>query len=164
MNVAAVLTGYYCDIEKKETDYLLGCDEVKELLKMNFRKFMEEKQSRQDAINVIALNGNDINTFVKANSYSLSGTNPFGDTETRYKNLIIDDVIAYFSAYEKKSSHLSEAKNFYEFSKINKYRTLQTYNNSELVREKHRLFGSDEVFLKFLSECFVEWNAGGVNS
>lgn len=160
MNVATVLTGYYSDIKKKEADYLLGCDDVKELLKMNFMKFMEEKQSRQDAINVIALNGNDINAFVKANSFSTKKTGPMGDDETQYTNLIIDEVIGYFGAYEEKSSHLSEAKNFYEFSKDNRYRTLKTYNNDGLVREKHQLFGSDEKFRKFLMECFVEWKAG----
>lgn len=156
MNVAAVLTGYYDDIKKQGNDYLLEREEVKELLKMNFIKFMEEKHSKQDAINVIALNGNDINAFVKANSFSKMETDLFGQNGIQYKNLIIDDVIAYFGAYEEKSSHLSEAKDFYEFSKENKYRTLKTYNNSELVEEKKILFETDDNFRKFLMKCFVE--------
>lgn len=157
MNMAKVLSGYYEKIEGKQADYLLNCSEIKELLKQNFLKFMEEKPSKQDAINVIALNGNDVNTFVKANHIvKVSPDNPLLDEGTIVicVNLIVDEVIKYFSAYEEKSSHLQEAQTLYTGTS-NRYKTLPGLSGTDLEQERDYVFGTAENYQKFLSECFV---------
>ena len=77
---------------------------------------MEEKQVHQDAINVVALNGNDLNAFVKAHDIAK-------DRSRSHRNMIIDDVIKYFESYTEKSSHLAEAKTMYD-NGANRYSVL----------------------------------------
>lgn len=157
MNVAKVLVGYYEIIEEKSSSYILGCDEVKELLKLNFLKFMEEKPLKQDAINVIALNGNDLHKFVKANSYAMINKGLFDENSMIVSvNLIIDAVIEYFGAYMEKSSHLQEARQLYEEKKPSRYKTIANYENLDLLNEKNQIFGTDEKYQRFLEECFVD--------
>lgn len=157
MNVARVLTGYYEMIKMNSIGYIIGCDEVKELLKLNFLKFMEEKNSKQDAINVIALNGNDLNEFVKANCIIKKQNIVFdGNNRYSYKNLIIDDVIAYFESYTEKSSHLKEAQELYNPDKYGRYKTLPEILPTDMDKEKLMVFGSDNKYHKFLMKCFVD--------
>ena len=157
LNVAKVLTGYYEMIKEKSAGYIIGCDEVKELLKMNFLKFMEEKNSKQDAVNVIALNGNDLNVFIKANSIIKRQDIVFGGkSEVTYNNLIIDDVIAYFGSYVDKSSHMKEAQELYNPKKFGRYKTLPNILPTDMDKEKLMIFGSDSKYQEFLMKCFVD--------
>lgn len=157
MNVAKVLTGYYKLIEGERCGYVIECDEVKDLLKLNFLKFLEEKQSMQDAINIIALNGNDLHDFVVANSYYKISKGVFGESSLIVStNLIIDAVIEYFGAYEVKSSHLQEANSFYNDNKPSRYKTLSNITEKNMNEEKNVIFGTDENYKRFLKECFVD--------
>lgn len=157
MNMAKVLSGYYEKVEEKQEDYLLRCADIKELLKQNFLKFMEEKQSKQDAINVVALNGNDVNAFVKANYITkVAPDNPMMDEGTLIvcENLIVDDVIEYFGSYEEKSTHSQEAQELYKGAD-NRYRTLPGMSGVDLEQEMNYVFGTKENYQRFLRECFA---------
>ena len=157
MNVAKVLSSYYEKIEEKQDEYLQDCTEIKELLKENFLKFMEEKQSKQDAINVVALNGNDVNAFVKANHITkVAPDNPLMDEGTLIvcENLIVDDVIEYFGSYEEKSTHLQEAQELYKGAE-NRYRTLPGMSGIDLEQEMNYVFGTKENYQRYLRECFA---------
>lgn len=157
MNVARVLTGYYEMIEKNSIGYIIGCDEVKELLKLNFLKFVEEKNSKQDAINVIALNGNDLNDFLKANCIIKQQSIVLDDNNSFIcNNLIIDDVIDYFGSYVEKSSHLKEAQELYNPDKYGRYKTLPNILPTDMDKEKLMIFGSEEKYKEFLTKCFVD--------
>lgn len=157
MNVAKVLTGYYEMIEGDSVGYIIECEEVKELLKLNFLKFMEEKTAKQDAINVIALNGNDLHEFVEANSYTTMKKSGFGESSIFVSsNLIINAVIDYFGAYKEKSSHLSEAKKFYNDNKPDRYKTLSNITGINMNNEKNVIFGTEDNYKRFLKECFVD--------
>ncbi len=155
LNVAKVLCGYYEIIEDRQSDYLLNCEEIKRHLILNFNNYMEEKTTKQDAINVVALNGNDINLFVKANHIARFGANTLmGSSMLSCENLIIDSVIDYFGSYEEKSSHLKEAKEMY-FDKTNRYKTLSNIKDMDLEQEKTYVFGNEENYHKYLKDCFV---------
>ena len=78
-NVGRNLSGYYHIAEAKKNKYLLNCDDVKNVLTANFKKFMSEKQAPQDAINVVAINENDLNEFVKAHDIREDGYDDNGD-------------------------------------------------------------------------------------
>lgn len=157
MNVARVLTGYYEMIEENSVGYIIRCNEVKELLKMNFLKFMEEKNSKQDAINVIALNGNDLNDFIKANCIIKQQNIVFdGNNRFTYNNLIVDDVIDYFGSYIEKSSHLKEAQELYNPDNYGRYKTLPNILPTDMDKEKLMIFGSEEKYEEFLTKCFVD--------
>ncbi len=153
MNVGRNLCGYFSLIEKFEHKYLLGRDVIKEMLLLNFNLYMEEKQVHQDAINVVALNGNDLNAFVKAHDIAENGYS-FGDHSRSHRNLIIDDVIKYFESYTEKSSHLVEAKTMYD-NGANRYRNSAFVNYMDMKEEKYSIFGNDAYFEEFLEKCFV---------
>lgn len=115
---------------------------------------MAEKPTSQDAINVIALNGNDLNRFVKVNHISTSKFVPFslhGSSVLSFNNLIIDYVIGYFR--KDKSSHLKEAREMYGHE-VNRYKTLPNIKDSDLEQEKAYIFGTEEKYQKFLNDCF----------
>ncbi|UKK59619.1 KAP family NTPase [Prevotella communis] len=154
MNVAKNLCGYYSLIEKSESEYLLGCDAIKKMLILNFNLYLEEKHVHQDAINVVALNGNDLNAFVKANDVADSGYDTFGDFSHSHKNLIIDEVIKYFESYTEKSSHWKDAKTMYD-NGPNKYRSTTFVDQTAMKEEKYSIFGDDAHFEEFLNKCFV---------
>jgi hypothetical protein len=154
MNVGRNLCGYYSLIEQFEHKYLLGLDVIKEMLLLNFNLYMEEKQVLQDAINVIALNGNDLNAFVKAHDIAKDDRNSFGEFSRNHRNLIIDDVIKYFESYTEKSSHLAEAKMMYD-NGANRYRNSAFVNYMDIKEEKYSIFGDDAHFKEFLRRCFV---------
>lgn len=156
MNVAKVLTGYYDIIKENSAGYIIGRDEVKELLKQNFLKFMEEKNSKQDAINVIALNGNDLNEFVKANCIIKRNIEFGGDQRFTYNNLIVDEVIDYFGSYVEKSFHLKEAQELYNPNKNGRYKTLPDILPTNMDKEKFMVFGTDFKYREFLTKCFVD--------
>lgn len=156
MNVAKVLCGYYMIVENKQSDYLMNCKDIKDLLCLNFKMFMNEKPLKQDAINVVALNGNDVNAFVKANCIEVSiGDGLNGFPSISHNNLIIGNVIDYFSAYKEKSSHLKEAQRMYVNGK-NRYKTLPDIQDVDLKKEKSCIFGNEENYHIFLNKCFVE--------
>ena len=158
INMSKVLCNYYKEVEPYQNDFLINCTDVIEMLKQNFLEFMKEKHVMQDAINVMALNGNVINKFVKANHISNKREyDPFTDENAIIpcENLIIDAVIEYFSAYENKSSHLKNAKEIYKNSP-NRYKNLQPWESKiNLEQEKMYVFGSEENYEKFLRECFI---------
>ena len=145
MNVGRNLCGYYSLIEKFEHKYLLGLDVIKEILLLNFNLYLEEKQVHQDAINVVALNGNDLNIFVKAHDIAKDDRNSFGEFLRNHRNLIIDDVIKYFESYTEKSSHLVEAKTMYDKG-ANRYRNSAFANYMDIKEEKYSIFGDDAHF------------------
>ena len=153
MNVARNLCGYYSLIEKSESDYLLGCDVIKKMLLLNFNLYLEEKHVHQDAINVVALNGNDLNAFIKAHDVAESH-DTFGDHSRSHRNLIIDEVIKYLESYTEKSTHWKEAKTMYD-NGPNKYRNSTYVNQTEMKEEKYSVFGDDAHFEEFLKKCFV---------
>ena len=155
INVARNLCGYYHLIEKNETDYLLECGVIKEMLQINFGMYLEEKQVHQDAINVVALNGNELHAFVKTHDVAEKDHDPFGDWSHTHRNLIIDDVIKYFESYTEKSSHLQEAKTMYDNGVVNRYRKSISVNHTEMQDEKYSIFGDDAHFEEFLKKCFV---------
>ena len=155
INMARNLCGYYHLIEKKDTDYLLGCGVIKEMLQLNLGLYLEEKQVHQDAINVVALNGNELHAFVKAHDVAEEDHDPFGGPSYKHRNLIIDDVIKYFESYTDKSSHTQEAKTMYDNGVINRYRSQIYVNHTEMQEEKYSIFGDDKHFEEFLSKCFV---------
>ena len=152
-NVGKNLSGYYHIAELKKSKYLLNCDDVKNVLTANFKRFMSEKQAPQDAINVVAINGNDLNEFVKAHDIREDGYDDNGDFRRKHQNLIIDDVISYFGAYEEKSSHLKDAKVIYEFGQT---RYKLTYINVDMKEEKSAVFGNDANYERYLKECFKQ--------
>lgn len=154
-NVGRNLSGYYHHVESKEGDYLLGCNDIKNFLATNFRMFMTEKLVKQDAINVVAINGNDLNEFVKAHDIIEEGHNDFDDFSRKHQNLIIDDVITYFGAYEEKSSHLKDVKAIYEYGET-RYKLPYISKDIDLREEKKSVFGNDANYKRFLKECFVE--------
>ena len=156
MNVAKVLCGYYELIEEKQTAYILNCVEIKDLLLQNFKMFIAGTPTNQDAINVITLNGNDLNGFVKANHISRFGSRGLMDSSMiSCENLVIDYVIDYFSSNKEKSSHLKEAREMYG-NEINRYKTLSNIKELDLVQEKKYIFGTEEKYHKFLNDCFVK--------
>ena len=155
MNVARNLCGYYSLIEKSDSGYLLGRDAIKKMLLLNFNLYLEEKHVHQDAINVVALNGNDLNAFVKAHDVADSGYDTFGDFSHSHRNLIIDDVISYFDSYTEKSSHWKEAKTMYDNGVNNRYRNTTFVNQTDMKEEKYAIFGDDAHFEEFLKKCFV---------
>lgn len=155
INVARNLCGYYHLIEKNETDYLLECGVIKEMLQINFGMYLEDKQVHQDAINVVALNGNELHAFVKTHDVAEKDYDPFGDRSHTHRNLIIDDVIKYFEGYTEKSSHLQEAKTMYDNGVVNRYRKSISVNHTEMQDEKYSIFGDDAHFEEFLKKCFV---------
>lgn len=155
MNVARNLCGYYSLIEKSDSGYLLGRDAIKRMLLLNFNLYLEEKHVHQDAINVVALNGNDLNAFVKAHDVADSGYDTFGDFSHSHRNLIIDDVISYFDSYTEKSSHWKEAKTMYDNGVNNRYRNTTFVNQTDMKEEKYAIFGDDAHFEEFLKKCFV---------
>ena len=158
INMSKVLCGYYKEIEAYQNEFLINCTDVKEMLEMNFLNFMEEKQVVQDVINVVALNGNEINKFVKANHISKERSiDPMKDENSikPCENLIIDAVIEYFGKYENKSSHLQDAKEIYKKSP-NRYKNYLPWETDiNLEQEKMYVFGSEENYEKFLRECFI---------
>lgn len=153
-NVGRNLSGYYHQVESKEGKYLLNCDDVMNMLTANFKKFMSEKQAPQDAINVVAINGNDLNEFVKAHDIR-DDIYDFGDFRRKHQNLIIDDVISYFGEYEEKSSHLHDAKVIYENGHM-RYKLPYISDNVDLIEEKNAVFGNDMNYERYLRECFVQ--------
>ena len=152
-NVGRNLSGYYHQVESKEGDYLLGCDDIKIMLARNFRLFMEEKPVKQDAINVVAINGNDLNEFVKAHDIREDNRDDFGGFRRKHQNMIIDEVINYFGAYEEKSGHLKDAKVIYVYGQT---RYKLPHINVDMQEEKSAVFGNDANFERYLKECFVE--------
>lgn len=158
INMSKVLCGYYKEIEAYQNEFLINCTDVKEMLEMNFLNFMKEKQVVQDVINVVALNGNEINKFVKANHISKERSiDPMKDENSikPCENLIIDAVIEYFGKYENKSSHLQDAKEIYKKSP-NRYKNYLPWETDiNLEQEKMYVFGSEENYEKFLRECFI---------
>ena len=108
---------------------------------------------KQDAINVVAINGNDLNEFVKAHDIREDGHNDFGDFTRKHQNLIIDEVINYFGAYGEKSGHLKDAKVIYKYGQT---RYKLPYINVDMKEEKSAVFGNDANFERYLKECFVE--------
>ena len=154
MNVARNLCGYYSLIEKSKKEYLLGCDVIKNMLLLSFNFYMEEKQVHQDAINVMALNGNDLNAFVKAHDVVANDRYFGGDSHT-HRNLIIEEVIMYFGSYKEKSTHLQEAKTMYD-NGANRYRNSIYVNQTDMEEEKYSVFGDNVHFEEFLKKCFVE--------
>ena len=152
-NVGRNLSGYYHQVESKEGDYLLGCDDIKIMLARNFRLFMDEKPVKQDAINVVAINGNDLNEFVKAHDIREDNRDDFGGFRRKHQNLIIDEVINYFGAYEEKSGHLKDAKVIYVYGQT---RYKLPHINVDMQEEKSAVFGNDANFERYLKECFVE--------
>lgn len=155
MNVARNLCGYYSLIEKYENGYLVGCEAIKAMLLLNFNLYLEEKQVHQDAINVVALNGNELNAFVKAHDVAASGHDSFGGFSRIHRNLIIDDVIKCFESYTEKSSHWKEAKTMYDNGVNNRYRNTTFVNQTDMKEEKYAIFGDDAHFEEFLKKCFV---------
>lgn len=156
INVAKVLCGFYDIIKDRQSDFLLNCQEIKHYLKLNFELYMGEKPSKQDAINVVALNGNDLNLFVKANHIDMFTKNALGTKMVNVgKNLIIDSVIDYFGGYKEKSSHIKEAQEMYG-TNLNQYKTLPNIKDMDLVQEKQYIFGNDDKYQKYLDECFVK--------
>lgn len=152
-NVGRNLSGYYHIAESKKSKYLLNCDDVKNVLTANFKKFMSEKQAPQDAINVVAINGNDLNEFVKAHDIREDSRDDYGDLRRKHQNLIIDDVISYFGAYEEKSGHLKDAKAIYKFGQT---RYKLPYIDVDMKEEKSALFGNDANYERYLKECFEQ--------
>ena len=152
-NVGRNLSGYYHIAESKKSKYLLNCDDVKNVLTANFKKFMSEKQAPQDAINVVAINGNDLNEFVKAHDIREDSRDDYGDFRRKHQNLIIDDVIGYFGAYEEKSGHLKDAKVIYEFGQT---RYKLPYIDVDMKEEKSAVFGNDANYERYLKECFKQ--------
>ena len=160
MNVAKVLSAYYGQIHDAHGTYIIDGDEIKKMLVTNYDRFMEEKNSDQDAINVIALNGNDLNTFVKAHCVMQEGTSLSADGLIVKENLIIDKVISYFSDYGVKSSHYADAKNMYEQG-TGRYKPSWYVKDLDLDIEKEFVFGSDDSKYKlFLNACFVDRTRG----
>ena len=158
INVAKVLCGFYDIMKEKQSDFLLNCEEIKQYLKLNFDLYMGEKPTKQDAINVVALNGNDLNQFVKANhtdEYEHEGI--LDSSMISCDNLIIDLVIDYFGRYEEKSSHIIEAQEMYG-SNSNRYKTLPNIKDLDLEQEKEYIFGNENEnkYQRYLNECFVK--------
>ena len=155
-NVAKVLCGFYDIIKDRQSDFLLNCEEIIQCLRLNFNIYMGEKPSKQDAINVVALNGNDLNLFVKANHIAKYEDNGLlGSSMISCENLIIDLVIEYFGRYEEKSSHIKEAQEMYG-TNLNRYKTLPNIKNMDLEQEKKYIFGNEDKYQKYLDECFVK--------
>ena len=156
INVAKVLCGYYGIIKDRQLDFLLNCEEIIQCLKLNFNIYMGEKPSKQDAINVVALNGNDLNLFVKANHIAKYEDNELlGSSMISCENLIIGFVIDYFGGYEEKSSHIKEAQEMYG-TNLNRYKTLPNIKDMNLEQEKKYIFGNEDKYHKYLDECFVK--------
>lgn len=153
-SVAHTLCGYYDLIEKQQTEYLIVCDVIKKMLTLNFTLYMQERLVHQDAINVVALNGNDLNTFVKTHDIAKRDPDLFGDFSMIHRNLIIDDVIRYFGDYKKKSSHKQDAIQIYELGP-NRYKDSQDLNQNNLKEEKYSIFGDDAHYNEYLNKCFV---------
>lgn len=155
-NVGRNLSGYYHQVESKEGNYLLGCDDIKSILAKNFNLFMAEKHVKQDAINVVAINGNDLNEFVKAHDIKEETCNAYGDFTRKHKNLIIDEVISYFGAYKEKSGHLKDAKVIYDYVET-RYKLPYISREIDLKEEKKSVFGNDGNYERYMKECFEEW-------
>lgn len=152
-SIARTLCGYFDLIEKQESEFLINCDEIKKMLSYNFTLYMKEKQVQQDAINVVALNGNDLNAFVKTHDIA-KRDDRFGDFSMIHKNLIIEDVISYFGAYKEKSSHKQDAMKIYELGR-NRYKDSRDFNQNDLKEEKYSIFGDDTHYDEYLNKCFV---------
>ena len=156
LNVAKNLCGYYSIIEKQETEYLLGSEFIKKILSLNFRLFMKEKNVQHDAINVVALNGNELNAFVKAHAVVREEIDFVGDYKgSLFENLIIDDVIGFFGDYKQKSNHFQEAKEIYQVG-ANKYKEMSDLSQSMLIQERNLIFGDITHYERYLRECFVK--------
>ena len=152
-SVARNLSGYCHSVKDRQSDYLLNVEEIGIVLTTNFKKFMSEKQAPQDAINVVAINGNDLNEFVKAHDIREDGRDDFGDFRRKHQNFIIDVVISYFGAYEEKSNHLKDAKVIYEFGQT---RYKLPYINVDMKEEKSAVFGNEANYERYLRECFKQ--------
>ena len=152
-SVARNLSGYCHSIKDRQSDYLLNVEEMGIVLTTNFKKFMSEKQAPQDAINVVAINGNDLNEFVKAHDIREDGHDDYGDFRRKHQNFIIDVVISYFGAYEEKSNHLKDAKVIYEFGQT---RYKLPYINVDMKEEKSAVFGNEANYERYLRECFKQ--------
>jgi len=152
-SVARNLSGYCHSIKDRQSDYLLNVEEMGIVLTTNFKKFMSEKQAPQDAINVVAINGNDLNEFVKAHDIRDDGHDDYGDFRRKHQNFIIDVVISYFGAYEEKSNHLKDAKVIYEFGQT---RYKLPYINVDMKEEKSAVFGNEANYERYLKECFKQ--------
>ena len=153
-SVARTLCGYFDLIENKESEFLISCDVIKKMLSLNFSLYMKERQVQQDAINVVALNGNDLHAFVVTHDIVKNGQDQYGSFAQTHRNLIIDDVIDYFDGYKEKSSHKQDAINIYEMGR-NRYKDNKDMNQSELRQEKYRVFGDDAHYEKYMNKCFV---------
>lgn len=152
-SVARTLCGYFDLIENQESEFLIGCDMIKKMLSLNFTLYMHERQVQQDAINVVALNGNDLHAFVVTHDVIKNGQDQYGSFTRIHKNLIIDYVIGYFDAYKKKSSHKQDAKTIYEVGR-HRYKDNKDMNQNDLKKEKYRVFGDDAHYEKYLNNCF----------
>lgn len=154
-NVAKALSGLYQHLSGHEDEYLISQEKLIKLLELNFDSFVNKKTTGQwDAINVIAINGNELNALVKSNCV-ISQENVF-DKRLK-KNLIIPHVISYFSGYKNKSSHFGEALHFYDY-KDSKYKNANLTRNIILEEEKTLVFGNEgDFFSQFIRECFVDF-------
>lgn len=158
-NVAKALSGLYEHSLGHENDYLISQKMIINLLESNFDSFVSQKTTGQwDAINVVAINGNELNTLVKLNSVVIEEKDVFGGIPERIcKNLIIPHVISFFNGYKEKSSHIGEAKRIYE-NELSKYKNKEMIRNINLKDEKTSVFGSEgDYYSKFISECFVDY-------
>lgn len=156
INVAKVLSGYYGHTYGSTSDYLIDGNEIKETAGLNFSCYMEERTTDQDAINVIALNGNELNEFVKANCALVEGSLKDNDMFVG-ENLVIDKVTSYFAGRKEKSSHKKDAETMYEKG-TGHYKISWYVDGKVLDDEKKLVFGNDESKYKlFLVACFLEW-------
>ena len=156
-NVAKGLSGLYQQITEHENDSLISQKKLIKLLELNFDSFVSKKTTGQwDAINVIAINGNELNALVKSNCI-ISKEDVFGGSKTVGENLIIPHVISYFSNYKEKSSHIREAQHLYDYKK-SRYKNADITNNIKLEDEKKLIFGSKgNYYSQFIRECFVDF-------
>ena len=158
-NVAKTLSGLYELSLGHEKDYLISQKMIVNLLELNFDCFVNQKTTGQwDAINVVAINGNELNTLVKLNSVVIKEKDVFGDVPERIsKNLIIPYVISFFNGYKEKSSHIDEAKRIYE-NELSKYKNKDLIRDIKLKDEKTLVFGSEgDYYSRFINECFVDY-------
>ena len=159
-NVATALSGLYEHSLGHENDFLISQKMIINLLELNFDSFVSQKTNGQwDAINVVAINGNELNTLVKLNSVIVKEKDVFGGAlEHVRKNLIIPHVISFFSGYQDKSSHIGDARRIYEKG-LSKYINKDLIRVSNLKDEKTLVFGSEgDYYSKFISECFVDYS------
>lgn len=151
-SIAQTLSYFYENMKQNQTDYILNGDDVMEMIKNNFNTWVG-KNNAWDAINVIALDGNELNKHIK--SYCVKNTiiNNFGDSIITYNNVIITYVIKYFT--NKKSSHIKDAKEIYD-DNDNRYKNPIYVTDKDLKEEKKLIFGDEELYNQYIEFCFYQ--------